>query len=98
MSARTIPQVALRVVVDDCVDVAAQTVRVDGRQIPPALKKGRGLHTRAGQGPQLCHRPAAARHRQALAAQDALDDVATVVAQVPDRHLTHSCAVSQVRR
>jgi hypothetical protein len=38
MSARTIPQVALRVVVDDYVDVAAQTVRVDGRQIPPALQ------------------------------------------------------------
>jgi hypothetical protein len=37
MSARTIPQVALRVVVDDCVDVAAKTGRVDGRQIPPAL-------------------------------------------------------------
>ena len=80
------------------VDVATQPVRVYGRQIPPALQKGRSLHAPARQRPQLRHRPAAPSHRQALAAQDALDDVATVVAQVPDRHLTHSCTVSQVRR
>src|SRR5206468_3607729 len=75
--------------VDEGADVAAQVVSVDSRETAPPRDERRRGDPPWPERSELRDRPAIASHGQVLTALDALDDVATPIAQLADRHGFH---------
>lgn len=63
----------------------------------PSRKQGLGVESVAPDGAQLGHGPPGACDDEGLAVQHPIDDLASVVAQIPDRHVGHDINVSHVR-
>ena len=79
------------------VEVVAEGCPIEQGQPAPPRQEHRSVCPARPQRPQLGDRSAAPGHDQPLACRDAIDDVAAVVAQLPDRHLSHERKVSHVR-
>ena len=59
-----------------------ETRGVDPRQVAPALEQGGAAEARGPDGGEFGHRAAVARHHDAVAGGDAVENVAAVVAEV----------------
>jgi hypothetical protein len=82
--------------VEDRVDVLAQTVGVDPRKVPEAVDERSCAKRASRQRPKLGNRLPIAGDGHALAQLDPADHLGTVVPQVSDRCLTHNLTVSPV--
>jgi hypothetical protein len=71
--------------------VGSKLRRIDRRQGAPSLEQPHGLQRAPGQGPQLGHRIAVTSHRERLPANDTVEYLPAVVAEIPDCHFCHRC-------
>ena len=84
--------------IDDVREVLTKASRVHRRQAPPSAKEDRSAHRRGPIWSELRHRSTISGYGQTLAGRDAVDDLATSIPQLPDRHLCHAATVSRVRQ
>lgn len=76
--------------IDDRVDVGAEPIDVDRRKAPKAIHERRRAQWLAWQGTKLGDRFAIAGDGHDLARPHPLDDLAAVVAEIPDAGVCHA--------
>ena len=84
--------------VEGSVDVGSQRFGVDRRQATPSHQQLLGRERARGQRPKLSDRGACAGNGDRLTPRGAVDDIATVIAQISDADLGHRRSVSRVIR
>lgn len=76
----------------------AKALGIESGQPGPSFDQHAAFDGVRPDGPQLGYRAAIPSNRKAFAALDAVDDLTSMIAQIPDGNLTHTLSVSPVRR